>query len=560
MGSLRVYRSLLANRPLVRLLLGEFVSGIGDWLYIVAIFVVIYNESGDPALVGAFGAVRMLPYVLLSIPAGIVADRFERRFVLLVSDLVRGSIMVILAVLVSSQAPALVIAIFAILAAAGSTFFYPAMGAYLPSLVEDERQLGPANSAWATLGNISFILGPAIGGLLLVTGNLALPFILNAISFVFIAWILWRLPHSSRATRAASAAAARNDAAAEPGAAPVPDAAAPPAPRLPFRPLGGLVVALLMAGFLDGGYQSMTIVLARDVLHSGAEANGYLNAAIGVGGLLGGLGAGVLILRRRLGLPLVLGAAVMGIGTLAIGLTSELGLALVAIGVGSAGALMVAVITTTQFQRLLPNELLGRGVGVLTAVQTLVGSAGAFLVPALIGSVGAFPPLAGAGIATIVLTTVGSVLIGSAADRAPTPYEAILERIAKLDLFTGVPKARLEAAMHKLKEVPIAAGQAAVSQGEAADRFYIIASGTFTVTQMQESGTAPRVLRQLGPDMVFGELGLLNSAPRSATVTADTDGVLLALSARDFLTLVGASGTLQGRLLGLYVGAGSGSR
>ena len=137
MGSLRVYRSLLANRPLMRLLLGEFVSGIGDWLYIVAIFVVIYNESGDPALVGAFGAVRMLPYVLLSIPAGIVADRFERRFVLLVSDLVRGSIMVILAILVASQSPALVIAVFAILAAGGSTFFYPAMGAYLPSLVED---------------------------------------------------------------------------------------------------------------------------------------------------------------------------------------------------------------------------------------------------------------------------------------------------------------------------------------------------------------------------------------------------------------------------------------
>ena len=303
----------------------------------------------------------------------------------------------------------------------------------------------------------------------------------------------------------------------------------------------------------------MTIVLARDVLHSGAEANGYLNAAIGIGGLMGGLGAGVLILRRRLGLPLVLGAAIMGIGTLAIGLTSELWLALIAIGVGSAGALIVAVITTTQFQRLLPNELLGRGVGVLTAVQTLLGSAGAFVVPALIGSVGAFPPLAGAGIATIVLTTVGSILIGSAADRAPTPYEAVLDRIAKLDLFTGVPKARLEAAMHKLREVPISAGEAAVRQGDRADRFYIIASGTFTVSQVREPGTAPRVLRQLGADMVFGELGLLHRAPRSATVTADADGLLLALSGEDFLTLVGASGTLQGRLLGLYVGAGAGS-
>ena len=78
MAGLRVYRDLLGNRPLVRLLLGEFVSGIGDWLYIVAIFVVIYSESGSAALVGAFGAVRLLPYVVLSVPAGIIADRLPR--------------------------------------------------------------------------------------------------------------------------------------------------------------------------------------------------------------------------------------------------------------------------------------------------------------------------------------------------------------------------------------------------------------------------------------------------------------------------------------------------
>ena len=97
LGWLRVYRDLLGNRPLVRLLLGEFVSGIGDWLYIVAIFVVIYSESGSAALVGAFGAIRLLPYVVLSVPAGIIADRVDRRIVLLVSDLYRGALMVVMA-------------------------------------------------------------------------------------------------------------------------------------------------------------------------------------------------------------------------------------------------------------------------------------------------------------------------------------------------------------------------------------------------------------------------------------------------------------------------------
>jgi hypothetical protein len=110
----------------------------------------------------------------------------------------------------------------------------------------------------------------------------------------------------------------------------------------------------------------------------------------------------------------------------------------------------------------------------------------------------------------------------------------------------------------QLVEVPVTAGEPVVRQGDPADRFYIIESGSFTVTQAGPSGE-PVVLRQLGPDAVFGELGLLNQTPRTATVTASTDGLLLALERDDFLALVGVGGPLRGRLLGLYSGA-SGTR
>ena len=581
MEGLRVYRALLKNRPLTRLLLGEFISGIGDWLYIVAIFVVIYEENHDAAAVGLFGAVRLLPYVFLSVPAGAVADHFERRLVLFCSDIWRGSMMVIMAVLVAVNAPALPITIFAILAACGSTFFYPAMGAYLPSLVEDERQLGPANSAWASLGNISFILGPALGGVLLAFGSLVLPFVINAFSFVFIAWILWHLPKSSKASRAADAAgvadAARDATAAAAAADPDgPEAAAiaaaesapeaePAVPasawsRVKLRPLFGFTIVQLMAGFFGGGFQVITTVLAIDILHAGAAGNGYLNAAIGIGGLIGGIAAGGLVLRRALGVPLLVGAAIMGLGSIALGTTDNIAIALLWIGVSSAGALVIDVVGTTLFQRLVPNDLLGRGIGILMAVSTLTGAVGGFLMPVLLIQAGSFETLGVSGALAIVLTVIGVAVIGPDGTRAETPYEAIIHRVAKLDLFTGVPNSRLEQAMHRLIEVPIAAGQAAVTQGEIADRFYIIEKGSFTVSQVRSPGAAPVLLRQLGPDQVFGELGLLNSAPRSATVTADVDSVLLALEGKDFLRLVGASGELQGRLLGLYGGSGSPSR
>ena len=572
MSGLRVYRDLLGNRPLIRLLLGEFVSGIGDWLYIVAIFVVIYRESGDASLVGAFGAVRLLPYVFLSVPAGIVADRFDRRLVLLVSDLYRGSLMVVMAILVATGGPTLLIAALAIMAAGGSAFFYPAMGAYLPALARDEQQLGPANSAWASIQNFSFIVGPAIAGIVLALGSVLIAFVLNALSFVFIAVILWSLPPSRAgqpvgATKApesatqdgpaiapSSAAAPAPDplapAAAPPAAAPAPPARTP----LQLRPLAGYAVVQLMAGYLGGGLQVITVILAIDILKAGEEANGYLNAAIGIGGLIGGIIAGALVLRRRLGAPLLAGAVITGVGTIALGAATTLPIALVAIGVLASGALIIDIVGTTVFQRLVPDELRGRGIGVLGAITTITGSAGAFLMPVFLTSLGPFASLGVAGLATIGVTMVGLAMIGTAGDRAPTPYEATIARVITLPLFTGVPASRLEAALRRVVELPVKAGEAVVRQGETADRFYIIESGAFRVTQAPPTGGEPALLRTLGPDEVFGELGLLNRTPRTATVTAETDGLLLALERDDFLALVGAAGPLRGRLLGLYGG------
>ena len=332
MAALRVYRELLGNRPLGRLLIGEFISGIGDWLYIIAIFVVIYRESGDAALVGAFGGNRLLPYVFLSVPAGVIADRFDRRMVLLASDIYRGSLMVLMAIIVAANGPTLLIAALAILAASGSSFFYPAMGAYLPALAKDERQLGPANSAWATIQNVSYIAGPAIGGIVLAFGSVVLAFVVNAITFALIAVVLWSLPPSRAGDRrpASEGAPAGRSTAEAPTTAVAPTgteaeataeapttahAEAPPrptrgpgtrtgrtaaepgsAPRasgtgLAPRPLAGLALIQLTSGFLGGGIQVITVILAIDVLMAGEDANGYLNAAIGVGGLLGAVGA-----------------------------------------------------------------------------------------------------------------------------------------------------------------------------------------------------------------------------------------------------------------------------
>jgi hypothetical protein len=267
----------------------------------------------------------------------------------------------------------------------------------------------------------------------------------------------------------------------------------------------------------------------------------------------------VLVLRRSLGPSLVTGAVVFGLGLVVLGAIPILGIALVSIAVAYAGAIVLDVVMTTIFQRVVPDELRGRWTGIFMTVSTLAGAAGALSLPVLVVNVGAAPTLGGAGLAAILATIAGLALIGRAATREPSRFDATLAEVAKLPLFAGVPGSRLEAALARVRETPVTAGQVVVRQGDPADRFYMIESGTFVVTQATAPGAPASVLRRLGINQVFGELGLLHGSPRTATVTAETDGVLLELDGADFLELVGAGGPLRSRLLGLYTGAGSAS-
>jgi CRP-like cAMP-binding protein len=550
----RTYRELMRNGPLARLLVGEFVSSIGDWLYLVALVVLVYKETQDPVVLGIIGAARMLPYVFLSIPAGFITDRFDRRMVLLVSDIARGLCMLVLAWLVAVDGPLVAIGAVAIIAACFSTFFYPAIGALIPSLVRDEREFGPANSAWATLDNLAWVVGPGVAGLLLATGELVFAFLLNAATFGVIAVVLWGLP---RGTVVVPAPAVPDD--ASQGAA---AAAAPLEPtrlvlgrRVPasinLRAVAGVVLMDTVAWFTFGGVSILIVVLAIDVFQGGDAATGYLNGAIGVGGTIGAVLSGALVLRPRLGRPLLLGAAAMGAATFLLGIADGLVIAFVAITVMSVGNLVLDVTRTTIFQRAVPDAYRGRFGGGLMTVQTSAEALGTLVVPILVSVLGFGIVLGSAGLAVIAATLVAVSLIGTAADLTPGPHDAALRRIARLPLFAGLSPARVEDALRQLEPMRVTAGTVVIREGDPADRFFVIGDGAFVVTQSEEGG-GTRGLRTLGQDAVFGERGIITRMPRSASVTAETDGLLFSMEGDAFLTLVGARRGMTERFMGLY--------
>lgn len=550
MGVVAAYRRVLHNEALARLLFGEFVSSVGDWLYLVAMLVVVYAEANDALALGVIGAARVLPYVVLSFPAGIAADRFDRRLILLTTDVARGVIMLFIAAAVALSAPVLVIVGLAILATCFSAFFSPAIGAFLPTLVNDESELGPANSAWSSLDNLAFFIGPAVAAALLAAGGLVIAFLLNAVTFAVVAFVLWRLrPPARRRGQREQEPDEEEDGR--------PALALADALRAIRRPLAGLFVLNVVGGFVFGGLGVLTVVLAVDVFAVGEAGTGLLNAAIGVGGVLGALVAGVLVLRRRLGPPMLGGAVLVGAGVFLLGQVPSFALALLAMVAAAGGALLIEIVSTTLFQRIVPDAVRGRTLGMMETLAVLAYAAGAFALPVLAAAQPTLV-LGAAGLAMMIAGVVTVVLLGPFAVQQPA-VRPELRILADVPLFAGLPPARLEAAMRSASLRSIQPTEVVIRQGDQADRFYVIVDGEVEVTQVPAEAAGqsaePVVLRRMGAGEFFGEIGLLSGVPRTATVTALTDGQLLALERQPFEDLVSAGPGLTYRLLDLHRGA-----
>lgn len=155
------------------------------------------------------------------------------------------------------------------------------------------------------------------------------------------------------------------------------------------------------------------------------------------------------------------------------------------------------------------------------------------------------------GAAIAVAGVISLVLLGQHAIQQP-PDDA-RRQLAAVTLFAGLPPARLETAMRRAALREVKGGEMIIRQGEPADFFYVIASGTVEVSQAGADGSI-RVLRQMGANEFFGEIGLLSRVPRTATVVAQSDCALVALAGAAFLELVESGQGLTSMLLDLHRG------
>ena len=484
-----------------------------EWAHFVAFGVYAYDVGG-PAAVGLAGLVRLLPAAIVAPFAASLGDRFPRERFLLALMLVASVALGASAIAFFADAESLVFA-FAALLGFAITLIRPALQAVLPSLARTPEELIASNAATSTIESFGTLVGPLLAGVLVSLADAGVVFAAGAAVLLVAALLLLGVRVEDRVILTAPDEGAREALAAGFGA-------------IARRPRLRLVVSLLVAqAFVRGCLNVLIVVAAFQVLDAGGEAVGYMTAALGVGGLIGGIGA--MALGGRLAVPFGIALVFWGLPIVFMGPLPDLPFALLMLAVVGAANSVEDVAAFTLLQRLIPDRILARVLGVVWSLVMGGVALGSIAAPALVDAVGPRSAFVAVG-AILPLLTLATYRKLAAIDREATPVPE-LELVQRVPMFQPLSVAAKERVAANLVPQSVDAGEVVIRAGERGDRFYIVGAGALEITADDLRATADE-------GDYFGEIALLRDVPRTATVTALVDSRLYVLQRDDFLAAV----------------------
>lgn len=520
--------AVFVNPNLRRIELAWIGSIVGTWAYAVALVVYAYDKGGAPA-VGLVGILRFFSSGIAAPLLGPLADRFPRRDVMLSADLVRAAAMGLAAFLIFTDAPAWGVYALVTVTSVANTAFRPAEKAFLPTLATTPEELVSANIASSTIESLGFLVGPALGGLLLAISSAEVVFVVNGASFVWSAALLMALPRlwPQRRTPAETDAGGgvrtrlRSQLANFGGGF---------AALFGNSDLRALVTLYCCQTLVAGAQTVMVAAVALDLLKIGNSGVGTLSSAVGIGGLLGAFVTFALTGSRRLasifgvgvlfwGFPFVLVAALPSVATAVV--------ALILIGLANT---VVDVAALTVMQRVVPDQVLARAFAAMDGMLFAAIGIGAATTPLLIDGPGIRVALLFWGCFPVVAVAAFWPKLRSidAREVAPSP----LALLARVPFLAPLPSQVMESLAAHTELRRARAGQTIMNAGEVGDLFYVIESGEVDVFPLEGEPVV------LGPGDFFGEVALIRDTPRNATIRARVETVFRTLEREEFVTAV----------------------
>jgi MFS family permease len=512
----------LATADLRRLVLAWAAVSVGTWTFFIVLSVYAY-EQGGAAAVGVAALTRMVPAGLAAPLAGVIVDRASRRDVLLRSTLGRALVLAATAAAVDAGAPLAVVLALGALYTLLYTAHVPAQAALLPTIAETPRQIAASNAVLTSVDSAGFFAGSLLGAVLMTGASMQTAFLVTAALLALAAWPLTRIrrdpvpeyrAHEDEAEQALDELASG------------------------FRTVAGdqslrlLVGVYACANLVEGAADVLVVLMALELLDLGGSGVGWLHSAWALGGTFAGAAAITLLGRGRLAAGLAGGCVIAGVPLVVAAALPEVPVAVAMLVIVGAGYALIEIANLTLLQRLTSDDLLGRAFAVVESTYWVAGGVGAIVAPVIVDLLG----LRGAMVAVgCCLPLVAAVRWGSLArfEAGAAVPERAFSLLRRVPLFAPLPIGTLENLSRRLNEVDVPLGGSVVREGEPGDRFFVIADGRFDVSSSR--GRFP----PLTEGDVFGEIALLRDEPRTATVTARTDSVVLALDRASFLSAVG---------------------
>jgi MFS transporter/cyclic nucleotide-binding protein len=494
----RTLGAVLRSRAIRNLELA-WTLGIGaDWAVLVVALLVAY-DAGGPVLVGLVPLIRMAPGMAMNVLVD--PGRFARpeRLLFAVNIARVFACALIVAAITVGLTPLVFVGV--ALEAGVSALVRPTMMAILPAVARTPDELVSSNVANALGEAAGTFVGPLVAGLAIARSGPAPAAGIAAAVFLIAALAILRV-------RVADAA--RPTQTERPRGIPIREGLRVLwAHRQAFTVTGSLWAQVAVRGALT----AYLAILSVEVLGTGEAGVGLLGAAMGLGGLVGAFVALAVGARRGLA-PLHFAALCMwGLPIAIIGIVPVPAVALLALGVVGIGNALIDVAAFTLLQRGIPNRsrmtvfsVFEVGIGVFISLGGIAGSL-------LVDSVG----IEWALVITGLVLPVAALLSWRAARGLDTAALAFTERAAilrRISLFRPLPLAALERLAAGMEPVHYDPGQHLMTEGEWGHEYVIIGSGRADVS------AGGRVVNTLGPGDGAGEIGLLRSSPRTATVEA----------------------------------------
>jgi MFS family permease len=392
-GRLRQTFIALRERDFRIFFIGQLISVTGTWMQTVAQGWLVLTLTGSPFVLGVAAAARSIPVLILVVPAGIAADRFDRRKIVVTTSIVSTVASGLLAILtIAGTIDITMVLIIAIVLGMSNAFEMPARQSYVSELI-GKRDLANAIALNSLLFNGARVVGPAVAGILVALVGPGWAFGINALSFipVIIGLLMISRAYVPRAAFAVGSA--------------VPEAIR----YLRGEPRVAALLALLAAQtvFASGQF-ILGPALAQD-LGQGAEGLGVLLSAAGAGAVVGGLRLAATAHRDERWRVLLLAGVALSVGLLGIGLTSSYPVTLLCLVVTGWGTVTFNASSNTLIQTIVPDRLRGRMMSMYTLVLLGLMPVGGILMGALATQFGSASAIAMGGVAygAIVLAAFG---------------------------------------------------------------------------------------------------------------------------------------------------------